>query len=252
MIRKHSQYSGFTIVELMIAMGFISLLLLAIAGAVMQIGAIYNKGITMKSVDQAGRLVVSDIKRTIGESQPFEVAVAYKPHVRSGGSLSSATYDGGRLCTGIYSYVWNIGVYIDPDSPESQINRYEGEANSNKPLRLVKIRDNGGQYCKEGADKPVDYASATELLSRGDVATGDSQTTVGSLAVQDFRITRTTNNAATGMAVYSIAIVISDADREAIDTVDNSCRPPNDLASNQDYCAVNEFVFTARAGNKGE
>jgi type II secretory pathway pseudopilin PulG len=237
-----SRQLGFTIVELMIAMAFIALLLLAIAAAVIQIGAIYNKGVTMKSVNQAGRLIVSDIKRVVGESEPFSVATAYKPHDRSQGSTDTPEYDGGRLCTGQYSYIWNIGKYINPDVPASQANKYAG-ADSDKPIRLIRVRDNGMEYCKIDAAGAIQLSGATELLSDG------------TLAVQDFQIDRVTNNMASGVALYSIKIEISDASQDAIetniDTLDTTCKTPSSGLRYQSYCAVNEFVFTARAGNKG-
>lgn len=239
----HNQ-RGFTIVELMVAMAFIAVLLLAIAGAVMQVGAIYNRGVTMKSVNQAGRVVIEDMKRSLSESGPL--AIEYIPQSPDGTNTI-----GGRLCTGVYSYVWNIGVHINPDDPASQQNRYEGAADENKQLRLAKIADSSKIYCAGDADRPVDATKATELLSGGAVSTGDSQTITGNLAVQHFHIERLTNNLSTGAALYSIAIVISDADSESINTVDNSCRPPSDNESNQQYCAVNEFTFTAQAGNGG-
>jgi len=236
--RSYSHTAGFTVVELMIAVAFISLLLLAIAATVMQIGAIYNKGVTMKSVNQAGRDIVADIKRTIGESQSFDIADAYKPHDFNLGSGGSTDYDGGRLCTGIYTYIWNIGKHVNPDDPSSQLNKYAG-ADSTKPIRLIRIIDSGGQYCKGDATGEIQYAAATELLSEGN------------LAVQDFHIERMTNNLASGTALYSINLTISNADTEAISTVDNRCKPPSEDTSYQDFCAVNDFSFTAQSGNKG-
>lgn len=240
MTQHHNQTSrsGFTIVELMIAMAFISLLLLAIAMTVMQIGAIYNKGVTMKSVNQSGRIIVTDMKRTIGESQPFDVAVAYRPHDHNQGSQETVDYDAGRLCTGLYSYIWNIGTHISSDDPASQVNKYEGTDNQ-KQIRLVKVRDSGGQYCKGEASGAINQSNAAELLSEGN------------LAVQDFHIERVTTNMVTGMAIYNIRLTISNADTEAISTVDNTCKPPSEEAILQNYCSVNEFAFTARAGNKG-
>lgn len=235
---------GFTIVELMLAMAFIAVLLLAIAGAVMQVGAIYNKGITMKSVNQAGRVVIDDMKKTLSESQPL--AIVYEPQ-----SPDGSTIIGGRLCTGVYSYIWNIGVHVNSDDPASQANRYEGSADEDKQLRLVKVPDSTKLYCSDGADQRVNASGAIELLSGGSVSTGDSQTVNGNLAVQKFHIKRLTNNLSVGSALYSVTIVISDADSEAVDTVDNSCKPPNNNESNQQYCAVNEFTFTAQAGNGG-
>ncbi|MFZ2544504.1 MAG: prepilin-type N-terminal cleavage/methylation domain-containing protein [Candidatus Saccharimonadales bacterium] len=236
--RNNKTNSGFTIIELMIAMAFIALLLLAIATTVMQVGAIYSKGVTMKSVNQAGRLIVSDMKRTIGEVSPFDVADAYKPHDFNEGSGTVVDYDGGRLCTGVYSYIWNIGKHIQPDISSPPINQYDG-SDSSKPIRLIRVLDSGGQRCKDEATDRIKLSSATEMLSEGN------------LAVQDFRIERLTDNLATGVAVYIINMTISDATQDSIKTVDNSCKPPSEGSSYQNYCAVNEFVFTVVAGNKG-
>lgn len=236
-----SRQAGFTIVELMIAMAFIAVLLLAIAGAVMQVGAIYNKGVTMKSVNQAGRVVLDDMKKAISESSPLNIQ--YVPQ------SDQNTVIGGRLCTGHYSYIWNIGVHIDESNPDSQVNRYDGANNNAKPLRLIKMLDTESRFCNTNANPPIVVDNAVELLSAGSVQTEDSQTVTGNLAVQSFHIERLTNNLSSGTALYSITIVISDADKEAV--LDDSCRPPSDNESNQQYCAVNEFTFTAQAGNGG-
>ncbi|MDB5177337.1 MAG: hypothetical protein JWN75_1005 [Candidatus Saccharibacteria bacterium] len=248
--RNQRRNAGFTIVELMIAMAFISLLLLAIAGAVMQIGAIYNKGLTMKSVNQSGRIIVADMKRTIGESQPFTLPAAdsalyghVSPFVLQSGTgvinSGEAVAHGGRLCTGTYSYVWNIGTEIKSEDPNTWRNKYSGDDSDIRQIRLVKVRDNGGQYCMGDTTGAIDATKSTELLSEGN------------LAIQKFHIERLTTNVASGMALYSIGITISNADTEAINTVDNSCKPPSEVAVLQNFCSVNEFIFTTRTGNKG-
>lgn len=242
MNRSYSVSRGFTIVELMIAMAFISFLLLAIAAAVMQIGAIYNKGVTIKSVNQVGRIVVADMRRTIGAASilnvnPSDANSAYRPQDHSGGSEPTVDYDGGRFCTGAYSYIWNIGKYIT-DDPAAQKNKYDG-ADSNKPLRFARVIDPDASYCKGAADNPVEYSKATELLSEEN------------LAVQKFDIKRVNSSRVGGNALYQVSIFISDSDQTAIDTVDIQCKPPKQDASYEEYCAVNEFVFTALAGNGG-
>jgi prepilin-type N-terminal cleavage/methylation domain-containing protein len=246
---SNNQAKGFTLIELMVAMAFVAMLLLAIAATVMQIGAIYNKGVTMKSVNQAGRLVVADMKRTIGGSELFVVPkaddAAYgqaSPLIlqsATGGIIAPGDDDphGGRLCTGTYTYIWNVGRHIDPNDPTSQANQYEG-SDSSKQLRLVRMRDNGGQKCKDVANSHIQFSDATELLSDGN------------LAVQDFHIEDVTDNVASGLTLYSVSIVISNADQDEIQTVDNTCKPPSETGSYQNYCAVNEFIFTAQAGNK--
>lgn len=242
MSHRYANRKGFTIVELMIAMAFISFLLLAIAAAIMQIGAIYNKGVTMKSVNQVGRIIVADMRRTIGAApvlnvNPTDSGSNFKLQDRNRGSQPTVDYEGGRLCTGAYSYIWNIGKYIT-DDPTEQRNKYMG-TDIGKPLRFVRVIDPDASSCKGSADDPVDYSKATELLSEVN------------LSVQKFDIKRVNSSRVGGNALYQVSIFISDSDQTAINTVDISCNPPSEDASYEEYCAVNEFVFTALAGNGG-
>ena len=57
--------TGFTILETALAMAFISFLMLAIGFAVVQISNVYQKGITIKVVNNNGRELVDEFSRTI-------------------------------------------------------------------------------------------------------------------------------------------------------------------------------------------
>lgn len=216
-----SNGNGFTLVELMLAMVFISMLLLAIAFTVIRIGDIYNRGATMKSVNQSGRSIVDDMRRTIGSSRPFDLTTHY----------SEAR---GRLCTGTYSYIWNSDTAATP-------NQYESPDNDT-PLKFVRVRDNGARYCVD-VYSHIKFADATELLSEGN------------LAMQILKPWEISNTVGTGSKLYGIRMVISDADKDSIfiDTIDTtSCKAPDDPDSNINFCAINQFEFTALAGNNGE
>lgn len=257
--------NGFTLVELMTAMAFVAFLLLAIAGVVIQMSNIYNKGVIMASVNQAGRAVVSDMKRTVGEGQVFDPATAY--YSQNGPSISDPAVtrqQGGRFCTGAYTYVWNIGTEVKTDSNDNildQANKYDDLITPYTPLRFVRLRDVGGQYCAKNAsgalvNTHIKKSDATEMFA-------DS-----SLMVQCFHINRledcdptsntplvppsrlTSNGSANGQELYSISMLISNADKAAIDTVGN-CKEPSQDATYQNYCAVNEFDFTVHTGNNG-
>lgn len=235
MIQHYKQHGskGFTLVELMIAMAFVSMLLLAIAFVVIRISGIYNKGVTIKAVNQAGRIIVDDMKRTIGESDP--------------GSINDTLIGQGRLCTGTFSYIWNNG-----GDNSTQTNKYSNDNNatSTKKIRLVKARDNGGAYCNTQDGLPdVDPADATELLTSSD--TSSNMVIDTNLAVQRLEFTSLTKNLASGSALYTVTLLLSNADQDVIDTVAGNCKPPQDAGSNNDYCAVNEFKFTVRPGSKG-
>lgn len=227
--------TGFTIVELLLAMTFVTVLMLAIAVTVIQIGNIYNKGLTMKGVNESGRSISSDLQQTIGQAIPFDES-SFQPQRHQGTGMNDS--DGGRLCTGIYSYVWNYGKALsDP------VNRY---SSGDEMIRFVRVRDVGGQYCAD-MTKLIDATNATEMLSVDD----------GNLAVHSFTIKRVAYNAALNQAIYRIVMEIGTSDQGALerniglDTIDTSCRPPADSESQQDFCAVNKFEFTALAGNKG-
>lgn len=88
---------GFTLIELMLAMTFVSALLLAIAMTVIQISNVYTRGLTLKEVNQAGRTISTELKRGISQSAPFAVP----------GPKYVVQPWGGRLCVGQYSYIWN-------------------------------------------------------------------------------------------------------------------------------------------------
>ncbi len=229
--------TGFTIIELMMAMAFVSVLLLIIAMTVIQISNIYNKGLTMKAVAQAGRTISEDIKQTLGKSQPFAVDTAFR--LQRYPESPTSTSDGGRLCTGLYTYVWNYGRSLSGNP----INTYES---GDDQIRFVRVRDSGGQYCADPTKK-IQQSDATELLSAEN----------SDLAIQSFTIMQLASDAAIGQALYRVVMEIGTNNQDAlqqtqtIDTIDTTCRPPSDDASLQHFCAVNQFDFTAQAGNKG-
>lgn len=234
MSRDSENSNGFTIVELLLAMSFVTMLLLLIALTVMQIGNIYNKGLTMRAVNQAGRTITADIRHSLSASQPFEIERNFKLNINPDNRDDSY---GGRLCTGVYSYVWNRGKWMD-----NQENSYEPGTGA-ELLRLVRVRDNGGQYCAD-ITKEIQRDRATELLSSDD----------GDLAVQSFDIKLVAEDKAAAQALYRVVIEIGTNSKDTlqqISSIDTRCRPPSDENALVNHCAVNRFIFTAQAGNKG-
>ncbi len=241
MSRLRSQkQTGFTLIELMLAMAFVAVLLLAIAAVVLQVAGIYNKGTTMKAVNQASRSIVTDMRRTIGESKPFSAAANFIL-LPVDTSATPAAPEGGRLCTGLYTYVWNIG--------DKHRNTYEGD--SSRQLRFIRVSDNGGQYCIDPNRNIKTTDNPTELFAAD---TG--------MAVQCLQINQMSCSAGTrptvqditvplaGTQLYGISMIISNADQDAIDGV-GRCKAPSEDASVQNYCAINEIDFTVSAGNGG-
>src|SRR5690606_35547626 len=95
---------------LMLAMSFIAVLLMAIAMTIIQVSTIYTKGMTLKEVNQTGREVADDIRRTVAASGKVELPGDFV-EVKNG-----ATTVGGRLCLGTSSYIWNYGAAIESNN----------------------------------------------------------------------------------------------------------------------------------------
>lgn len=222
---------GFTLIELTLAMGFVSALLIAIVLTVIQIGNIYNKGITMKEVNQSGRTLSDELQRSIAGSSPFD--------------LNKKFIDedwGGRLCVGKYSYVWNYGESISSD--DASLYKYLGAAADAEPLRFVKIQDKTGSYCVKDPtngypDVPVD---ATELLSGGD----------RNLVLHSLKVTSDVDDPLTQQQLYFISFSLGTMEKDLLTADNESCKPPDSTDSSKrdfSYCAVNRFDIVARAGN---
>jgi type II secretory pathway pseudopilin PulG len=221
---------GFTLIELMLAMTFIAMLLVAIALTTIQISNIYNKGITLREVNQVGRSVSDELQRTIASATPFDVTVG------AAGSRYVALLGGGRLCLGNSTYAWNYGSALAGGAgAPAVVNKYD----DNTPVRFVKVNDPSGALCTTPT-VPIDRAKATDMLSSGD----------RDLVIHSFSIKRTSDDPNTGQSIYAIYMVIGTNDRLQLTSNDASCKPPSEGVGNENYCSVNQFDIIARAGNK--
>jgi prepilin-type N-terminal cleavage/methylation domain-containing protein len=230
---NHVKKDGFTLIELMLAMSFISLLLLAIAMTTIQVSHIYTKGITLREVNQAGRAVSEELQRSISASSPFEVNPASpltKYIVRPGG---------GRLCLGRYTYAWNFGSALKGDTGAPAIYNTYLAPDSSSQIRFVKVADSSASLCTDPTLK-ITRANATDMLVSGD----------RDLAMHKFTITKGAEDLTIGQTLYAISMVIGTNDRAELVTGDTSCKPPADGQGNENYCSVNQFDIIARAGNK--
>lgn len=226
---------GFTLIELMLAMTFIAVLLIAVAMTTIQISNIYNKGITLREVNQAGRSLSDEFQRSIAGAVPFDVT----PKVDDSPATQTSKYvvrdGGGRLCLGNYTYAWNYGKTIAGESGAPAVfNKYTSGAT----VRFAKVKDASGALC---ADPTINIptADATELLSSGD----------RDLALHTFKITKTASDDGIGQAIYALVFTLGTNDRRQLTANDASCRPPSENIGDEDYCSVNQFDVIARAGN---
>lgn len=237
--RQNDLRSGFTLVELLLSMSFVSVLLLSIAMLVIQIGNIYNKGVTIKAVNQAGRALSSELQGSIAQSPQFDVSDTGGRYVTFKDADGNLT--GGRLCLGSSSYIWNDGKATK--GGDIGPNKYLSP-NESSAIRFIKFADPGAEACVKnpvsGAYPSIDKTLASELLNASEL----------SLSVYNFKIASndTVNDERTGQRMYNISFLLG-TDIKAMNNEATSCRPPSDLDSDINYCSINEFNFVARAGN---
>lgn len=227
---KSQPQQGFTIIELMLSMSFIALLMLAIAMTTIQIGSIYNKGITLREVNQAGRAVSADLQRSIATAVPFDVTPRTGAPTDSPTSKYVTRPDGGRLCVGDYTYAWTYGKNIASPS----LNKYT----TGGAVRFAKIPDAGGALCA-GTPGAINPANVSELLSSGD----------RDLVVHNVTIKQGASDPTTGQTLYALSLIIGTSDTSQLTPDDASCKPPATLQGASNYCSVNQFDIIARAGN---
>ena len=249
MRRSKTSAFGFTMVELSLAMAFVSVLMLTIATTVIQIGNIYSRGMTLKAVEQSGRQVATDIRRSISQANELSwdnpanciylLKNTTKPCFEVDNNPTSVKQDydpsvnnaimGGRLCTGMFTYMWNYGGALNQGEPN--INKYD--STNTEKIKLVKVNDSSAAYCRinvtTGGLLPVPSNNVTELLSANDI-----NLTVHRLIVK--RVLQANNQ-----ALYNFNIRIGTNDSDYIQTA-GDCK--NDKTA-QIYCSVNEFEFTA-------
>lgn len=232
---NHVNKAGFTLIELMLAMTFIAVLLVAIAMTTIQISNIYDKGITLREVNQAGRAVSDELQRSIASSTPFDVTTTVPVPASS---RYIAREGGGRLCLGNYTYAWNYGkALVGGTGAPAMLNKYKEEPNT--PLRFVKVADASGLLCNDPA-LPIELGKSTDMLSSGD----------RNLVLHSFSIKRTSDDSNANQSIYAITMLIGTNDREQLTANDASCKPPAAVEGDENYCSVNQFDIIARAGNK--
>ena len=218
----------------MLSMAFISLLLLAIAMLVLQVTSIYNKGLTLRDVNEVGRLVTTDIQRTLNQANPEKVSFAPEDNFDSA--------SGGRFCIGSTVYAWNYGrTIVNPDGNIDPWNKYDSRED---PIRLVKFQEDGKKYCSKDINgvypKLPDSAADRDLLLAGDK----------SLAIHKFTIEQSVGAAGDpDQTMYYVTVRLGTSESAILEG--NGCEAPVNRIEDE-YCAVNDFIFVARAGSTEE
>ena len=229
MIRDAKQ--GFTLIELMLAMTFISILLLSITMVGIQAGRMYSRGVVLRDVNQAGR-DISDMFR-----RDFLQANVGKINITGLRVPNNENWTTGRLCLGAHSYVWNNPKYLDDPSLLGANRLFKVDGN---PINLVRVVDADGGLCKrDGSGKypeTVDMAKSSNLLRS--ISSGD-----GSIGVHNVTLEKITSDNSRE-ALYKLTFTLGTSKMSEIRN--SSCKAPDETDSNFEFCAINKFEMIVR------
>lgn len=212
--------TGFTLIELNLAIIFVAILMVAVAAVTINVTKINQRGILLKTINQTGREVMDILQRDITTARTTQTKYV------------SPTGGVGRLCLGTVSYVFNTAEALNG----SGILIRNGTVAGNPPVKLVRMEDRDALWCQESGgvfakntitatDKP------TELLADDIVPIA-----VHSLAFEQLA-TSTDANQRYGLAQLQLLIGTNEAETVA----DGTCKPPTDHDANFDGCVVREF-----------
>ena len=180
-VKRESFKSGFTLIELTLAIAFISVLLVTVSLITQEIVKLYRKGYTIKTVNQVGRDLIEDLTSSVTSStlkagsicndfankddclsngakktmyaQKYSdnVVMVKAPGVNTSnvsGPISVPLY--GAFCSGQYSYIWNTGYlygnsyFASASYGADNTLSQKGDSNINSPYAKRKI--NGNTY----------------------------------------------------------------------------------------------------------
>ena len=178
--QKTDTLQGFTLIELTLGLAFISALLVMVSIITIHITTTYQKGLTIRSVNSTGRLLVEDFSRTIASSPTRSLSdicraeyaadrtemqkclddnariYTYQQNygtvrLNSTGALLQNVPLSGVFCTGRHSYLWNTGYALNSNDYEivsgSPATYRDGYGSENRDFRLLKIEDSSRELC---------------------------------------------------------------------------------------------------------
>lgn len=204
-----SKQHGFTITELMFAVSILAIVLLVLLGSIIQMTRIYDKGITLKRVNQSGRTVGEELTRAIRLSGTTSIYNLASTH--------------NRVCFGSNSFVW-----VNDQSPDlaKTYNRYNS-LSGQQVTGFVKI--SGENMCNsDWGIRPIPESKATQLLGGSNEGDGDG------LVMREVSVGMPSNS-----KLVSVKYVISTPSESLIDA--ERC------GGDDDFCALNQFNVTVYA-----
>lgn len=241
MTQRYRRY-GFTLIELMLAMAFVSVLLLAIATIAIQAGKLYNRGLTLKSINQSGREISDSLRRDFLQANAGKIsgnANSAVVMVQAGGTDRS-----GRLCLGDYSYVWNVPKVVSGEVKSGAgIITEVGGPHSGRPINFARVIDPDGMLCQKNETTGAYMSTvATDKVTHLLKPAGSNDVV---LAIHHMKAARVAGDSGAD-SLYRLEFVLGTSQLEAVNTANGTCKPPVDNSENLDFCAINSFEMIVR------
>ncbi len=234
-----SRRHGFTIIELTMAVAFVSILLIAILLLTITAGKMYVKGDTNKSINQSGRDISSTMRQDFLSTSMSEVVTPPNKVV----GASAPTEYSGRICLGSVVYLWNTAALINDTSAAATPAKITWQSGSS-PIRFVRINHPSQNYCNAASLIMTIPASETavELL--------------GSQNGRDYALYAMTtkpviSNGNSGVYELKYTIGTNEANTTQLSAGANpyvQCKPNGNSTADFDYCSVNDFDMMVRVG----
>lgn len=204
--RNIKEQKGFTIPELMLAMSFISVLLILLLLSATYVISTYNKGLTLKRVNQSGRSIGDTLQASLKDS------------------TQSVTGGTTRLCTGKYTFIWTL--YNDNSGSIAREMYDDGSQ-----IGFAKVDDSGQDYCNDLTKHPS-RSDSTELLGDNLVLRAPT------------RFIRNSDGKLI-TAIYTISTPDESSAFAAPTIPGGSIKCEGNRSDGEDFCALNTFVVTS-------
>lgn len=209
-MKKLNSQSGFTIIELLLALAFFSFILLFATAGFIQINRSYSKGLTVKQIHETGRNVIEDIARSIRLSD--DIRFDPSPNQR-------------RLETAIACYGWNELLDSGTDREEM--------AGGGPGTFILNFGRSEQDSC---LGTPIERESESFLDRGGEHPREDPNTVYGGIVVVNLDISRV------GQAVkIDLTLASSDPEGDLINVSD-----PNNVQCRGSIVVGDQFCDTVR------
>ena len=242
---------AFTIIEIMMSMVFLSVMMILIGYTIIRFMNIYNKGISIKNVNETADLIIGDMQDSIASGSYVKCAIKYKNYdnMRLLASDSetckkllnndpSEEITGGAICTGRVSYVWNYGASLQKAQEDPNYNRYlfryKDQAGNPKNIRMARINDLSGTYCTEDITSitasgnpnalPALYKLNPNELSAKNSVIELIEDNDKMIALHSLSVTSSAYSQETHQSLYEIEFVLGTFRDKLILTEDAQCR----------------------------